>query len=51
MFFYHAPSTMYLDGASPPFGERTMKLPLITASILAYIVLATAWLCYTELIP
>jgi hypothetical protein len=24
-----------------------MKLPLIAASILAYIILATAWLCYT----
>jgi hypothetical protein len=23
-----------------------MKLPLIAASILAYIILATAWLCY-----
>lgn len=23
-----------------------MKLPLITASILVYIVLATAWICY-----
>jgi len=23
-----------------------MKLPLITASILAYIVLATVWICY-----
>jgi hypothetical protein len=31
--------------------ERIMKLPLITASILAYIVLAAAWLCYTQLIP
>ena len=28
-------------------GERLiMKLPLIAASILAYIVLVTAWLCY-----
>jgi len=28
-----------------------MKLPLITASVLAYIVLATAWICYSELMP
>jgi hypothetical protein len=31
--------------------ERIMKLPLITASILAYIVLTAVWLCYTQLIP
>jgi hypothetical protein len=31
-------------------GERIMKLPLIAASIVAYIVLAVAWICYTELL-
>jgi|GEM_PF-5572924 len=25
-----------------------MKLPLIAASILVYIVLATAWICYAD---
>jgi len=28
-----------------------MKLPLITASVVAYLLLATAWICYTELMP
>jgi hypothetical protein len=31
-------------------GERIMKLPLIAASIVAYIVLAVAWICYSELL-
>jgi hypothetical protein len=31
--------------------ERIMKLPLITASILAYTALTAAWLCFTQLIP
>jgi hypothetical protein len=26
-----------------------MKLPLISASVVAYIVLATAWICHTGL--
>ena len=26
-----------------------MKLPLITASVIAYTALALAWICYTEL--
>ncbi len=26
-----------------------MKLPLITASVVAYLVLATIWICYSEL--
>ena len=26
-----------------------MKLPIIAASIVAYAVLITAWICYTEL--
>ena len=26
-----------------------MKLPLITATIIAYTVLAMAWICYAEL--
>lgn len=33
------------------FGEHHMKLPLITASVVAYLLLATAWICYTELMP
>jgi len=28
-----------------------MKLPLITASVVAYLLLATVWICYTELMP
>jgi len=28
-----------------------MKLPLITASLVAYLLLVTAWICYTELMP
>lgn len=28
-----------------------MKLPLITASVVAYLVLATVWICYSELMP
>ncbi|MET3131135.1 hypothetical protein AAKU55_001393 [Oxalobacteraceae bacterium GrIS 1.11] len=27
-----------------------MKLPIIVATIIAYAVLITAWLCYSELI-
>jgi len=31
-------------------GERIMKLPLIAASVVAYIILAVAWICYSELL-
>jgi type VI protein secretion system component VasF len=43
-----APSNMKTDGqARRSFRERIiMKLPLIAASILAYILLVTAWICY-----
>jgi hypothetical protein len=27
-----------------------MKLPIITASIIAYAILAAAWICYSELL-
>jgi hypothetical protein len=30
-------------------GNR-MKLPLILASLVAYVVLATIWICYSELV-
>jgi hypothetical protein len=30
--------------------ERIMKLPLIAASVVAYILLAVAWICYSELL-
>lgn len=30
-------------------GKR-MKLPLILASLVAYVVLATVWVCYSELV-
>ncbi len=30
-------------------GSSTMKLPLITATVVAYTVLAMAWICYAEL--
>lgn len=30
--------------------EPTMKLPVITATVIAYALLATAWICYTELV-
>jgi hypothetical protein len=30
--------------------ESFMKLPLISASIVVYALLATAWICYTELV-
>lgn len=29
--------------------ENTMKLPLITASIIMYALLAVAWLCYAAM--
>ena len=32
------------------FRECIMKLPIIAASILAYAVLATMWICYNELV-
>ncbi len=31
-------------------GGSTMKLPLITATIVAYTVLVMAWICYTGLV-
>jgi hypothetical protein len=31
-------------------GENPMKLPLISASIVAYALLATAWICYAGLL-
>ena len=31
------------------FRERIMKLPIITASVVAYAALAAAWICYTGL--
>lgn len=31
------------------FREGTMKLSVITASIIAYALIAAAWICYTEL--
>jgi hypothetical protein len=30
--------------------EPTMKLPVITATVIAYALLAAAWICYTELV-
>ena len=30
--------------------EDIVKLPLISATIVAYTVLAAAWICYTELV-
>ncbi len=32
-----------------PYREVEMKLPLIAASVVAYTVLAMAWICYAEL--
>lgn len=29
---------------------KLMKLPLISASVVLYIVLAAAWICYSELV-
>jgi hypothetical protein len=31
-------------------GEIMMKLPLISASVVAYTLLATAWICQTDLL-
>lgn len=31
------------------YGESVMKLPLITATVIAYTVLIMAWICYSEL--
>jgi hypothetical protein len=31
--------------------ESKMKLPLIAASVVAYTILAMAWICYAELTP
>jgi hypothetical protein len=31
-------------------GENIMKLPLISASVVAYTVLATIWLCQADLL-
>jgi hypothetical protein len=31
------------------FPERTMKTPIVAVAVLAYAVLVTAWICYTEL--
>jgi hypothetical protein len=31
-------------------GARIMKLPLISASVVAYTVLATAWICQVDLL-
>jgi hypothetical protein len=45
-------TTMSITGrktAYPGSKELKMKLPLISASIVAYIVLATAWICHTGL--
>jgi hypothetical protein len=41
---------MRVWGENQPSQRRTaMKLPLISASIFAYIVLAAIWLCYADL--
>lgn len=49
---------MYREGPQqqpPPdlhhteFPERTMKTPIIAVAVIAYAVLVTAWICYTEL--
>jgi len=32
-------------------GVEMMKLPLITASVVAYSLLATAWICQVDLLP
>jgi hypothetical protein len=36
-------------GSRSRTGSFIMKLPLIAASVLAYTVLAMAWICYAEL--
>ena len=33
----------------PRTGSVIMKLPIIVASVVAYTVLAMAWICYAEL--
>jgi hypothetical protein len=35
---------------APTLLEQTMKLSIITAAIIAYAILTTAWICYTELL-
>jgi hypothetical protein len=32
------------------FTGKRMKLPLILASVVAYVALATIWICYAELV-
>jgi len=31
--------------------ELSMKLPLITAALVAYVIVAAVWICYNELMP
>ncbi|HZV63420.1 MAG TPA: hypothetical protein VFG03_00720 [Telluria sp.] len=38
-----------IAGRIPVLGSPDMKLHLITASIVAYTILAMAWICYSEL--
>jgi hypothetical protein len=36
--------------AAPDTAGAAMKLPVITATVIAYAILAAAWICYTELV-
>jgi hypothetical protein len=46
---YDMPMGSTLHQPKPLFGNR-MKLSLILVSIAAYVVLATIWICYAELV-
>lgn len=46
--FYHVIDTL-AAGKGPAIPESTMKLQLITLSVLAYTGLAIACICYAEL--
>lgn len=48
-------TTMMLSTLQPKLRlvarRNTMKLPLISASIVAYTLMAVAWICQTNLVP
>ena len=46
---YHTAMELTLFRPRLPSGKR-MKLPLILASVVSYVVLATIWICYSELV-
>jgi hypothetical protein len=47
---YYVLNKLAAESRSACFGEPDMKLHLITASIVAYTILAMAWICYSELV-